>query len=127
MIVSYSTFGTQKMYQRTDQEVLKGAIVTHYAKLKPKSAFILSFKLYLSNCQIKNPSQCFVRLSNCTKVVSMHCSCRRLRPLDKPKTEVRYSNQAFGHNKLHTTVLRLCKAANDQALSLSYDSNKAAP
>ena len=53
------------------------------------------FKLYLSRCPGTAPADVFY-----------------LRPLDKPKTEVWYSNQAIGHNKLTTTVMRFCKAAN---------------
>ena len=74
---------------------------------------------------MENPSQCFVQLF---KLYLSRCPCTApadvfyLRPLDKPKTEAWYSNQAIGHNKLTTctTVVRLCKAANIEGFKTNH-------
>ena len=63
------------------------------------------FKLYLSRCPGTAPADVFY-----------------LRPLDKPKTEAWYFNQAIGHNKhtTCTTVVRLCKAANIEGFKTNH-------
>ena len=79
-------------------------VVVYYANVEnPSRCFVRLFKLYLSRCPCTAPADAFY-----------------LRPLDKPKTEVWYSNQAIGHNKLTTTVARLCKAANIEGFKTNH-------
>ena len=74
---------------------IKPKVVYHHANTeRPERCFIRLYKLYNSRCPADRPDHAYY-----------------LKPLQKPRNECWYSNQPVGHNKLDTTISRMCKDA----------------
>ena len=74
---------------------IKPKVVYHYANTeRPERCFVRLYKLYNSRCPANRPDHAYY-----------------LKPLQKPENKCWYSNQPVGHNKLDTTISRICKDA----------------
>ena len=83
---------------------IKPKIVYHHANTKrPERCFIRLYKLYNSRCPADHPDHAY-----------------HLNTLQKPKNEFWYSNQPVGHNKLDTTISRMCKDAGIPEYHTNY-------